>query len=268
MRVDGNPYVPTPVRVLDNVRETPENITLTLALRLVHEPGQFVQVSVLGVGEAPISIASWGGDTVTLHIREVGNVTRALAGCRPGDSVFVRGPYGNGFPMADVWGHNLVLAGGGCGVASLKGVIEYVHRHRDEYGDVTIFLGFRSAQDLIFPDRVEHWRTHFPVYVSLDTLREGQCLDASEGFVSDLMRRTDIPPGESAALLCGPPVMMRLAAQVLEDKGLEDSHICLSMERLMYCAIGQCCHCMIGGKFTCLDGPVFRWDALKGHMDG
>ena len=267
MQAHENAYIPRPVKVLNNLRETPENFILTLGLRLAHEPGQFLQVSVLGVGEAPISIASWGGDTITLHICEVGNVTRALGACRPGDTVFVRGPFGNGFPMYDTWGHNLVLAGGGSGLASLKGVIEYVHRHRDDYGDVTIFLGFRNAGEVIFPDRIEHWRIHFPVYVSLDTLSDGHCLDASEGFVTDLMRRTDIPPGENAALLCGPPVMMRLAAQVLEDKGLRDDHIYLSLERLMYCAIGKCCHCMIGDKYTCLDGPVFRWGALKEHMN-
>ncbi len=268
MQANGNPYIPKPARVLSNVRDTPENFTLTLDLRLVHDPGQFLQVSVLGVGEAPISIASWGGTTVTLHICEVGNVTRALGASRPGDTVFIRGPFGNGFPMDATWNHNLVLAGGGSGVASLKGVIEYVHRHRDDYGDVTIFLGFRNAKEVIFPDRIEHWRTHFPVYVSLDTFEDGQRLEASEGFVTDLMRKTDIPPGDTAALLCGPPVMMRVAAQVLEEKGLQENHTFLSMERLMYCAIGKCCHCMIGDKFTCQDGPVFRWDSLKEHMNG
>lgn len=267
MQANGNPYIPTPVRVLSNIRDTSDNFTLTLDLRLVHEPGQFLQLSVLGVGEAPISIASWGSETVTCHICEVGNVTCALGACLPGDTVFVRGPFGNGFPMAETWGHNLVLAGGGTGVASLKGVIEYIHRHRDDYSDVTIFLGFRNAKEIIYSDRIEHWRTHFPVYVSLDTLKDGNCLDASEGFVTDLIRRTDIPAGETAALLCGPPVMMRVAAQALGDKGLRDGQIYLSMERLMYCAIGKCCHCMIGDKYTCVDGPVFRWDALKESMN-
>ncbi len=261
-----NPYVPRPVRVLEYVRDTAENFTLSLDIRLANEPGQFVQVSLLGIGEAPISIASWGGDRLTLHIHEIGNVTRALGRCRAGDIVFVRGPYGNGFPMSEAWGRNLVVVGGGCGVAPVKGAVEYVERHRDAFRDITVFLGYRNADEVVFGDSIDRWREGFPVYVSLDTLKQGHCYNASEGFVSDLLRETDIPFGETVAIVCGPPIMMRLVGEALLDKGLHEERILVSMERLMYCAVGTCCHCMIGEKYTCRDGPVFRWDAVKEHL--
>jgi NAD(P)H-flavin reductase len=257
-----NRLIPKPVRVLECFRDTPEDFTLTLDLPLQHEPGQFVQLSLFGVGEAPISIASWGGDELVLHVREVGNVTRALSQLRRGDTVFVRGPYGNGYPMAEARGRNLVLAGGGCGCAPLKGVIEYVLRHRDAYGEMSLFWGFRNAKLVFFREQLEEWRKLLPVYISLDTLEEGEYPHAQEGFVSDVMSKTEIPKGNTWAFLCGPPIMMRVVTDVLRRKGLRDDQVFASEERLMYCAIGQCCHCMISGKYTCVDGPVFRWDLL------
>ena len=263
MERNNNVYLPSPVKVVDNVWETKENFLLTLDTRMDCVPGQFVQISMLGVGEAPISIASWGSDTLTLHIREVGNVTRALGRCQPGDTVFLRGPYGNGYPMSEARGRNLILAGGGCGVASLKGVIDYVEKNRADFKEIAAFVGYRSSNEVLFGDRIEEWRKSMFIHVSLDTLKEGTCHDASEGFVSDVVRQTEIPSGDSVAMLCGPPIMIRLSGQALLDKGLREDQVFVSEERLMYCAMGTCCHCMIGSKFTCRDGPVFRWDELK-----
>ena len=103
------------------------------------------------------------------------------------------------------------------------------------------------------------------LFVSLDTLKEGTCYDATEGFVSDLVKITELPKGDTVAILCGPPIMMKLSGQALLDKGMPEDQVYVSEERLMYCATGTCCHCMIGSKFTCKDGPVFRWDELKEH---
>lgn len=262
---NNNVYLPKPVKVLENRRETPENFRLILDTTLENAPGQFVQVSLLGVGEAPISIASWGRDHLTLHIREVGTVTRGLGRCQPGDTVFLRGPYGNGYPMKEAEGRNLVLVGGGCGVASVKGVLDYVTKNRGDFGEVAAFIGYRSSREVLFGDFIDQWRKNLNVFVSLDTLKEGTCFDASEGFVSDMVRATGLPTGDTVAMLCGPPIMMKLSGRSLLEKGLPEDRVWVSEERLMYCATGTCCHCMIGSKFTCKDGPVFRWDELKEH---
>jgi anaerobic sulfite reductase subunit B len=258
-------YLPQPVKVLANMRETRDNFRLTLETSLKHEPGQFVQVSLLGVGEAPISIASWGREHMTLTIREVGTVTRALGRSEPGDTLFIRGPYGKGYPMKEAEGLNVIVVGGGCGVASVKGVFDYVEKNRDKYRQVYAYVGYRNAREVIFEDFVDQWRQSMNVLVSLDTLSVGTCFDASESFVSDLVKATNLPEGESVAMLCGPPIMMKLSGQALIDKGLREDQVYVSEERLMYCATGTCCHCMIGAKFTCRDGPVFRWDHLTEH---
>ncbi len=260
-----NVYLPQPVKVLENLRETKENFRLILDIPFENDPGQFVQISRLGIGEAPISIASWHRDYLMLHIREVGTVTRALGRCEPGDTVFIRGPYGKGYPMKEAEGLNMVIVAGGCGVASVKGVFDYVEKNREKYNEVYAYVGYRNSKEVIFEDFVEQWKKDMRVLVSLDTLSEGTCFDASESFVSDLVKATNLPAGDTVAMLCGPPIMMKLSGQALLDKGLREDHVYVSEERLMYCATGTCCHCMIGSTFTCKDGPVFRWDQLKEH---
>jgi anaerobic sulfite reductase subunit B len=260
-----NVYLPEPVKVLQNLRETTENFRLVLDIPFKNEPGQFVQISLLGIGEAPISIASWDRDYLMLHIREVGTVTRALGRCKPGDTVFIRGPYGKGYPMKEAEGRNLIVVAGGCGVASVKGVFDYLAKNRDKYREVYSFVGYRNSKEVIFEDFVEEWRKSMSLFLSLDTLKEGTCYDATEGFVSDLVKITELPKGDTVAILCGPPIMMKLSGRALLDKGMREDRVYVSEERLMYCATGTCCHCMIGSKFTCKDGPVFRWDELKEH---
>jgi len=260
-----NVYLPEPVKVLENLRETTDNFRLVLDVPFKNEPGQFVQISLLGIGEAPISIASWNRDYLMLHIREVGTVTRALGRCKPGDTVFIRGPYGKGYPMKEAEGGNMIVIAGGCGVASVKGVFDYVAKNRDKYREVYAFVGYRNSKEVIFEDFVEEWHKNMSLFVSLDTLKEGTCYDASEGFVSDLVKITQLPYGDTVAMLCGPPIMMKLSGKALLDKGMREDQVYVSEERLMYCATGTCCHCMIGSKFACKDGPVFRWDELKEH---
>ena len=260
-----NVYLPEPVKVLANLRETTENFRLTLDIPLKNEPGQFVQISLPGIGESPISIASWGRDHLTLHIREVGTVTRALGRCKPGDTVLIRGPYGKGYPMKDAEGCNMVIIAGGCGVASVKGVFDYVGKNRDKYNEIYAFVGYRNSKEVIFEDFVDEWKESMSLFVSLDTLKEGTCYDATEGFVTDLVKITELPRGDTVAMLCGPPIMMKLSGRALIEKGMPEDKVYVSEERLMYCATGTCCHCMIGATFTCKDGPVFRWDELKEH---
>ena len=266
VQASDNLLIPQPVRVLHSVKETPDSITITLGVRLNHKPGQFVQVSVMGVGEAPISIASWGGSTTTLHIRQVGNVTGAIGDLRAGDTLFIRGPYGNGFPMDETWRQNLILVGGGCGVAPLRGVIQHILSHRADYGEVIAFLGFRKPTELIFESDIERWDKAASLHVSFDAMEEGCSIRASEGFVTELVRQASLPSEQTTAFLCGPPIMMSIASEILLKKGLPEERLYLSMERLMYCSAGDCCHCMIGGKYTCVDGPVFRWNEIKEHV--
>ncbi|MFH1173706.1 MAG: FAD/NAD(P)-binding protein [archaeon] len=263
-----NPYLPFPYKVLDFYRETPDTFTITVDMKVQHDPGQFVQVSLPGIGESPISICSDSREYIKLNVREVGNVTKALAHLKKGDTILLRGPYGHGYPMKELKGHTLIIIGGGCGVAPLKGIIDYVENHRNEYHDVLLFLGYRSPNDIIFQRELVEWKDKYHLQVSVDKNPQGQfCYDAKEGFITQMLQETTFTTEGSIVFLCGPPIMLDKVLEILYAKGFQDDHIFVSAERLMYCGIGVCCHCMIHGKYACVDGPVFRQDELRYKND-
>jgi anaerobic sulfite reductase subunit B len=261
----NSPLQPKPYRVLKNVRESPDTFTLRVAMPINHDPGQFVQVSYPGYGESAISISSDSRKYIDLTIHEVGNVTKELAKVRMGDTLLVRGPYGRGYPMKYLKGNNIIIIGGGCGVAPLKGIIEYLEHHREDYKDVHLFLGYRSPNDILFQKELEEWKNKYKLTVTVDQNPSGQfCYDAKTGFVTNSLKESGITNNNAVAMLCGPPVMMNIATGILKEKGFHDDQIFVSAERLMYCGIGICSHCMIRGKYTCIDGPVFRYDDIGG----
>ena len=260
----NNPYLPKPYKITNFYQETINNFTLTVDMKAKHEPGQFVQVSIPGIGEAPISICSDSPKYVKLNINKVGDVTNSLEKLKKGDTIFIRGPYGKGYPMKEFKGRDLIFVGGGCGIAPLKSVIEYVENHRADFGKVFLFLGYKSNDDVLFKKELERWKNKYNLEVTLDKKNPSKvCYDAKEGFITDALKKSPITPERKIVTLCGPPIMMKYSVQILKDKGFNDEQIYLSAERLMYCALGICCHCMIRGKFTCLDGPVFRYDQIK-----
>ncbi len=259
-----NPYLPKPFKVINFFRETPDNFTLKAGMKIRHQPGQFVQVSAHGFGEAPISICSDSEEFIELNVHEVGNVTRALSKLRKGDNVYIRGPYGKGYPMEALKGNSIIIIGGGCGVAPLKSVINYVQHNRNDYNDIFLILGYKSEDDIIFKKDIKEWEKQFHLEVTLDRQAHGNiCYQAKQGMVTDALRNLAINNENKVAFICGPPVMIRPTIDILKQKGFNDDQIFIGAERLMYCGIGICCHCMIRGKFTCKDGPVFRYDEIS-----
>ncbi len=227
-----------------------------------HEPGQFFQVTVLGFGEAPISIASYNKEHIDLVVSPVGSVTRELVRKKRGDRVLLRGPYGYGYPMDYYRGKNLALIGGGCGVAPLKGVMDYVALHRRHYRECACYFGYRNESDEIYAREMRAWERSglFTfTYAYSNPVGKGAC---NAGYITDYL--DGLSPSNSAALICGPPPMMLSTIKKLNELGFQDDQIWISHERHMKCATGMCGHCMIEGKYTCKDGPVFRWDWIKG----
>jgi len=257
-----NDYLPTPVKILDKKIESGDTFGLKLDWHINHEPGQFIQVSIPGIGEAPISISSYSEEYVEINIRKVGNVTNALFELEKGDEVLVRGPYGKGYPMQDITGNDLIFIGGGCGVAPLKGVIEYVEKHKEKYGKVTLFLGYRSPGDILFQYKHKDWEKHFVLNVSVDSVPTKSCYSGSVGFITKAIQKAKLTQEKKIVFMCGPPIMMEKTIEILKKKGFYDDQIYISEEKLMYCAFGLCCHCMDKGSLTCLDGPVFRYDDI------
>ena len=267
-RRQENPYLPKAYKVLEFFRESVDTFTIKVDMQVKHDPGQFVQVSLPGIGESPISICSHSDKYMNLNIREVGNVTKALSKLRAGDTVLIRGPYGRGYPMTAFHGNDLIIIGGGCGVAPLKGIIDYAEQHDADFGRITLFLGYRSPNDILFTRELEGWKQRHHVKISVDKNQHHEfCYDAREGFITEALKEAELDNRNKLVFICGPPIMMKFVIDILNKKGFHDDQIYVSAERLMYCALGVCCHCMIRDKFTCVDGPVFRYDELKGYKN-
>lgn len=270
-----NPYIPRTAVVESVVDETPD--IKTFRLRLVgggfsFTPGQFVLVSVLGVGESAISISSHPDDAekfIEISVRKVGNVTGRLFRLKPGDRVGIRGPFGKGWPVGEAIGRDLLIVGGGCGQGALRPLILDVLRNRDRYGRVEVLYGARTPQDLMFKYEHGAWGS-IPqgcLLLTVDMVPPGVDWRHNVGVVTRLFKHIKVEPENSLVCICGPEIMMHFAVKELLAMGFHGDQIYLSMERRMKCGLGKCGHCQIGGKYVCRDGPVFTYEELKPEPD-
>ncbi len=236
-----------------------------------HRPGQFMQVSILGIGEAPISVSSspTRGDYLELAVRRVGKLTSAMHALRAGDSVGLRGPFGTSFDTEAMKGHDLLLISGGCGLAPMRSLIQYVEDLRHDFGRVTILYGAKSPDDVLYQDELAAWRQSeaFTCEITVDSVPGGTCWDGHLGLITRLIPPLQVDPERTIAAVVGPPIMYRYVIDELHAKGLRDSSLIVSLERHMKCGIGKCGHCAIGHLYCCIDGPVFRLDALPDLRD-
>jgi len=240
-------------------------ISLPGGRRLGHKPGQFIQVSVLGVGEAPISISSApsrnnGG--FELAIREVGNVTSALHRMEPGSKVGIRGPYGTGFPIGDMVGQDILFVAGGIGLFPLRSLINEVLDKRRGFGRVTMLYGAKSPADRMFTHELDQWKSRDDVeYVeTVDSAHDSW--KGNVGVITTLFPKISIDPARTYCVVVGPPIMYRFVIQAAKDKGLPNDRIIVSLERRMKCGVGKCGHCQINGVYVCQEGPVFRYSDI------
>jgi NAD(P)H-flavin reductase len=253
---------PSRYRVTSRVVETAD--TVTLVLTPVDEPiatpkpGQFAMVYAFGVGEVPISVSGRANGTDIVHtLRAVGAVTRALSTMDHGATVGLRGPFGTDWAVPS--GGDLVIVGGGIGLAPLRPVIRHAAAHRSRYGRVSVLVGARTPEGLLYPDEYDAWRAAgLDVHVTVD--RAGSGWMGHVGVVTTLYTRLDIDPAITTGFLCGPEVMMRFAALGLLDRGVPAPAIRVSLERNMRCGAGLCGHCQLGPLLLCRDGPVVGYD--------
>ncbi len=266
-----SPMLPDLFRVQQIRRETDDTFTLELGSANGREPfgfaaGQFNMLYVRGIGEVPISISGdpARSDILVHTTREVGAVTRAMRGLKKGDVLGVRGPFGVGWPVEAAVGHDVVIVAGGIGLAPLRPSIYHLLGRRDQYGKIVLLYGTRTPADLLFRKELEAWRARLDVEVYVTVDRAIERWHGNVGVVTKLIPRAPFDPSRAVAMVCGPEIMMRFTALELEKRGIPTDHIYLSMERNMKCGIGLCGHCQFGPAFICKDGPVFRYDAIKG----
>jgi NAD(P)H-flavin reductase len=260
--------------IISRVEEAPGVYTYTIRYdgEFKGIPGQFNMLYVYGLGEIPISLSDLpevrGNYTLIQHtVRVVGAVTKAIvSGCDIGSVVGIRGPYGNGWPLKDVEGMDVVIIGGGIGLAPLRPIIKYIGLNRSKFGRLNILYGAKTPKDLLYKYELNEYSkiSNTKLMLSSDTLAEGWTHHV--GFVTDLIDSVDVDIRNTVIYVCGPEVMMRVAVKKLLSKGFRKDLIYLSLERRMRCGIGVCGTCQFGHYFICKDGPVFRYSDIEDYF--
>ena len=273
MQSEGNiDYVPKLATIIRKqpmtAYETLFEIKLDDGSGLGHKPGQFVEVSVFGIGEAPISISSppTKKETFEVCVRKLGDVTAKLHTLNVGDKVGIRGPFGNGFDAEFLKKKDLLFVAGGLGLAPLRSLFNYVLDNRKDYGQVTLLYGCKEPRELLFADELIALtkRNDVEYKPTVNMCPENESWAGSIGVITTLIPQVDFDPEKTYAVICGPPIMYKFVIADLKKRKLPDDHIIMSLERRMKCGVGKCGHCQINQIYVCKDGPVFNYSKIKG----
>lgn len=232
-----------------------------------YRPGQFVELSLIGTGEAPISISSspTRPEVIDLCVRKIGRVTEALFRLPLNSLVGLRGPYGNGFPVAEMEKNNLLIIAGGLGMAPLRSLLWYALDNRSKFKEIILMLGAKISEEMLFKYELLSLldRTDMKCLLTVDKDEEG-IWPAQVGVVTKLFDAVEVDPEITYAAVCGPPIMYKFVLRKLLERNFPKDRILMSLERRMKCGVGKCGHCSIGYKYTCIDGPIFTyWDAIN-----
>ena len=270
-------YRPRLARVLETREEIAargaSRRVVTLALErggIEYRPGQFLQVGVAGGGEVPISISSPPGLAGALYstVRAAGQISGLVVERRPGDVVSVRGPFGNGFPLEEHEGRDVLFVAGGIGLAPLRGLLWEMLLRRERYGRILLLHGARTPHDLLYAWQWPEWRRlGVEMLLSTDIGGGPEAGDGDPprvvGFITQLFPRIEIDASKTVAFLCGPPAMIHFSCgELVRTKRLPPTRLIATLERHMKCGVGKCGHCVVVDRYVCVDGPVFRYDDL------
>ena len=271
-----NIYIPLLTKVRSVVTENKVNDIKTIELEFQKEedyknfnyiPGQFAEISIIGKGECPIGIASSPTEegTIKFTIKRMGTVTSSFHNREVGDVVGVRGPFGNGWPLEDMKGKNIVVIGGGFAFSTLRSLVLYLldEKYRKDYGDITVIYGNRDSGEVLYQDVLEEWQKRDDIKIVLTIDREEEGWPEKVGFVAPIVKEVAPSADNAVVVVCGPPIMIKTTISVLEELNFADEQILNSLEMRMKCGVGKCGRCNIGNKYVCIDGPVFSLAELK-----
>lgn len=259
----GNPLVPKMCRVVRINQETPDVKTFRIQTLEGEKPfstmpGQLAMFSLFGVGEGMFSVTAQSDEWVELAIKKTGLLTDALHEMAEGETVGLRGPYGNWFPVEAARGKNMLFIGGGIGLAPVRAFIRYAFEHRADYKHIDILYGSRSYDDLVFKeDLFENWPKQPDTKLHITVDRGSPEWTGNVGFVPPYLEECAFSPENTMAVLCGPPIMINMCLKSLAKMEFSDEQIITTLEMRMQCGIGKCGRCNIGSKYVCIDGPVF-----------
>lgn len=266
-----NPYQPVPARILKTMDETPTIRTFVLKpdREIPFLAGQFVELTVPGHGEAPFTPSSshFARETFEMTIMRVGRATSALFEMKPGDTVGVRGPYGKKYPLESFAGREVYIVGGGVGLAPLRALFLALTHEIDKYKRIFLRYGARTPDDIVYREQLKEWEKIPEVDIDLSVDVSDDRWMRKVGVVTCLMDDVPCDTSTAAAVVCGPPIMMKFVTKRLLNAGFQGKDIYLSMEKNMSCGVGQCRHCRVGSYLACKDGPVLTWDQVKDVED-
>lgn len=262
----NNCYLPVKSEIISIVKETTIDYTFRVKYDIPVSGGQFLQVSLPGAGEAPMSVSDFDNGYVDLTIRNVGKLTSEIFRLTEGNSLYLRGPYGNGFNLSKFNSKKLIIVAGGTGLVPVKNVINTYYKNIDELKSFDMILGFKTPDDILFKSEIENWKSKINLILTVDKTRNAW--NGKVGLVTKYIRDLNIiPDNEYSVIVVGPPVMIKFATLELIKNGIKENQIFVSYERNMSCGVGKCGHCKIGSRYVCLDGPVFNYTEAKTLVD-
>jgi NAD(P)H-flavin reductase len=263
-------YMPIPATIERITAETPDIKTYTIRPDepMPFKAGQFVELAVPGIGEAPFTPSSSPriSDHMEITIMRTGRVTDWLDTMKVGDEVGVRGPMGRAYPIDDFHGREILIVGGGCGVGPLRSLLLALVEDLDKYARIIVRYGARTPDSIVFRDAQMHgWNQGGALDVMLTVDEGNPGWDGHVGMITSIMTEDylDCHAIDGIAVMCGPPVMMKYGTETLLARGYRPENIYLSLERNMSCGVGQCGHCRLGRYYVCKDGPVFSYDEIQ-----
>ena len=263
-----NPYAYIDAEVVNVVTESSTIKTFTLKPRgqIGFRAGQFMDVTLPGIGEAPFTPSSNHdrADTFDFTIMLAGRVTKLIHQLKPGDIVGLRGPYGTRYPLEQFKGKEVFIVGGGVGLAPLRALLYALFNDVNDYKKILLKYGSRTPADIIYKNEIGTWEkraSNVSVEVTCDI--GDPAWNGNVGLVTTILKADSLDMQNAVSIVCGPPIMMKFVTFKLLDLGFRDSNIYLSMEKNMSCGIGKCGHCRIGPYYACKDGPVFTYDKIK-----
>jgi NAD(P)H-flavin reductase len=271
MQVAKDLYKPVLSEILEVIEESSTIKTFVLRPSEVSrfEAGQFMEVTVPGLGEAPFTPSSDPkvAETLEFTIMKAGKVTSVLHGMTKGETVGVRGPMGKGYPLDSYKGKEILIVGGGVGLAPLRSLFLALCNRLDDFKKILFCYGAKTPEDIIYKSLIQsEWHKINPSKIEFRlTVDAGdEAWKGNVGVVTTVVKDLGLDLANSVGVVCGPPVMMKFATLRLVELGFPDEAIYLSMEKNMSCGIGKCGHCMLGQYLVCRDGPVFTYAQVKG----
>ena len=262
-----NPYRPVKTEVLDVITETPTIRTLRLKPEkpIDFKTGQFIELTVSGVGEAPFTPSSRPSvrDTMEVTVMKVGKVTEEIHKLKKGDTVGLRGPFGTGYPLNEFKGKEVLVLGGGCGFAPLRSLMYSLFDLSGELKKLLFRGGCKNPSEFLYRKEIEGWKERSDLNINLTVDKGDDTWQGNVGLVTTILGDVDMDHKSGIAIVCGPPIMMKFGTIKLLEMGFKEENIYLSMEKNMSCGIGKCGHCRIGTYYACKDGPVFSYDKIK-----